>query len=302
MRRSPILVTGANGLVGAACAAAFAKAGREVVAISRRGLVGPAIDLSLPFEEGLATLDFSGARIPEVIVHMAAAVPHDVRYPDSPDSAALTRAIDRHVACAQDAWGSRIIYMSSCSVYARRDTTLNSPCSPLADNLTHYAAAKVDGERLFRERDAAIFRLSAPVGANMRPGLVFSRFANACRTGGRIELWGSGTREQDFIHLDDVCDLMMLATDSKVAGTYICASGHPVTMAKLAEEMVSFYGRGSVVAAEWVDPLDGETARYDISDSKRVFGWEPRRDRAAMLTSFENGIHNLPTLGPVEGR
>jgi nucleoside-diphosphate-sugar epimerase len=302
MKRSPILVTGANGLVGAACTAAFTEAGREVVPISRCGLGGPAIDLSRPFEEGLATLNFSGARIPEVIVHMAAAVPHDARYPDSPDSAALTRAIDRHVACACEAWGSRVIYMSSCSVYARRDTIPNSPRSPLADNLTHYAAAKVDGERLFRERDAAIFRLSAPVGANMRPGLVFSRFASACRTGHPIELWGTGTREQDFIHLDDICDLMLLATDSEVAGTYICARGRPVTMAKLAEEMVNFYGRGSVVAAERVDPLDGETARYDISDSKRAFGWEPRRDLAAMLTSFENGMHSLPTLGAEEGR
>lgn len=288
MAKAPILVTGSNGQVGRACVAALSKNGADVLAVSRDGAHGrEAIDLSGSFENGLAQVGTGGRAVPGVIVHLAAAVPHDPRYPDDHHSAAITTAIDRHVCEAAIEWGSRIVYMSTCAVYDRLDPCEKSPHSPLATSLSPYALAKSAGELLFAEQNAVIFRLSAPAGAGSRSNLVFGRFAELCRAGKPIELWGLGAREQDFIDIDDICDLVRAAVSSEVTGTFNCARGRAVTMIELAEAVLHFYGQGSIIYSGRMDPLEGETAHFNISDTTKAFGWLPWRGLADMLQSFE---------------
>jgi nucleoside-diphosphate-sugar epimerase len=284
---APILVTGAAGNVGRACVAALRGAGLVVWALSRSGGEGElAVDLSLDFESGLARLAHRFKRAPSVIVHLAAAVPGDQRSPDIAATADITRAIDRHVHKAASAWGCRVIYSSGCSLYERSKPAFKLPSSPLAAGLSPYLEAKKQGEQLFQALDSTIFRLSGPVGPGIKRGVVMSRFVERCRADEPIEIWGSGLREQDFIHVDDIGQLIFAAVRDPARGIYNCASGRPVTMVELARETIRLHGKGRILFSGREDPLEGETARYSIEGTTTRFAWSPRIGLADMIRSI----------------
>ena len=133
---------------------------------------------------------------PSVVVHLAAAVPGG-SVPDDEITAAATRRIDAAVAAACRKWNSRVLYMSGANLYNRRDPNWKIPES-VVEGAGPYLAAKLDGERLFRHAcEAAVFRLSSPIGIGIRADLVFMRFLQAARAHEALQVWGSGSREQD---------------------------------------------------------------------------------------------------------
>ena len=280
----PVLVTGAAGIVGRAAAVAVAGAGMAVWPVARSGDTALRIDLSTPFEAGLGCIA-ADRDPPGFILHLAAAVPHDPRYPDTQESAALTRAIDRHVLAAATAWGAHVVYMSSGSLYDHAGPAFKTPESPLATRLSPYQEAKLDGEHAFREIGATIIRLSAPVGTGLYDAVVLKRFVDIAGEGGVLEVWGRGSREQDFIHADDVADLLVAAAIRPHAGTYNCARGEPTTMAVLAHAIVDVMGRGGVRLGTHDDPCEGDTRRYSIGAARAQFGWAPRFTLADMIRS-----------------
>lgn len=280
----PVLVTGAAGIVGRAAAAAIAGAGMDVWPLARSGDPALRIDLTTPFEAGLGSID-AGRDPPGVILHLAAAVPHDPRYPDTQESAALTRAMDRHVLAAATAWGAHVVYMSSGSLYEHAGPAFKAPGSPLAARFSPYQQAKRDGEQAFGDIGATIFRLSAPVGPGLQAGVVLKRFVDLAKAGAVLEVWGSGSREQDFIHADDVADLLAATAARPAPGIYNCARGEPTTMAVLAHVIVDVVGRGRVRLATDGDPCEGDTRRYSIGATRAQFGWVPRRALADMIRS-----------------
>jgi nucleoside-diphosphate-sugar epimerase len=229
---------------------------------------------------------------PDAIVHAAAVVP-----PGSLDDTELnadrTRQIDQNIRYVQRQWNIPCIYFSGCSLYQSRGVALCDEESELKQltELTPYLRAKCDGERLFRASgDAIIFRLSSPVGRGLSRSTVVSRFTQAARTDDILHVWGSGTREQDFIDVRDVARLVALCARGHRFGTFNVASGEPTTMRELAETIVNVFGQGQVAVGQREDPEEGKTARYDRSSVMQAFGWKPRhslQDCLRVLRDFE---------------
>lgn len=274
-----ILITGAAGSIGSAAALAFAAAGHQVWKLGRTPIKGfVTCDLTGPFETGLAKFPDLVGNVPDAIVHTAAAVPHDHRYPDTAASADLTRSMDEQVYRAASAWGSRVVYMSGCTLYDRKDPSFKTPESALSEDLTPYLEAKRDGERLFQSLASTIIRVSSPVGPHMKPTVVMKRFVDRSRAGQPIEIWGSGQREQDFVHVNDIASLLIAAFRRRPALTpqiFNCASGQPVAMIELARQVVEIVGQGDIIMTGRSDPAEGETARYSLELTQTEFDWAP---------------------------
>ncbi len=117
-------------------------------------------------------------------------------------------------------------------------------------------------------------RLSALYGPGLRRHLVLARFITLARTGQALSVWGSGQREQDFLHAADAANFILAALDAAAKGIYNIASGQPVTMMQLASLVTQILG-GVVNREAKPDPLECETARYDIAKAKRDLGWFP---------------------------
>lgn len=280
-----LLVTGAAGLLGRAVVLACQQQGWRVYAVVRG--VAPAgahpirADLSVPDVDLLRLMPEK----PDAIVHLAAAVPHAAEFPDTELTANLTRNMDRCVHAAALAWNIPVVYASTCGLYDRHDASWKAEDADVKA-VSPYFAAKLDGEALFGALpQTTMMRLSALYGPGLRRNLVLARFMTQARLGEPITVWGSGQREQDFIHAADAAGFVLAVLKAAHPGIYNVAAGKPTAMRDLAEIVAECLG-GRVVSAGRIDPLDHETARYDIAKAAEKLKWSPSiglSDGIAML-------------------
>ena len=277
-----IVVTGAKGTIGRAVVAQLSVVGFPVAAISR-----DIFDLSA--EKDLTSV-IDGR--PRAIIHLAAAVPHSPHYLDTDASSELTRRIDRCVNYAARIWDCRVIYASTCSLYDKLTEEVKFEESPIFVRPdSPYIKAKSDGEDMFSQLDSyALMRVPAPIGPGLPSTVVAKRFFDLACTGKAISLWGSGLREQNYVDVSDIADVMIKAATVKVNGLFNIAADEPTTMRTLATTMVKVIGRGSVeFLGTTPDPLENERTRYSNRRARSVLGW-------SQVVSLEDSIRSM--LGP----
>ena len=283
MSDRPVIVTGAGGYLGGAVAGHLHASGIPVLGIVRSPPTTAdfrwcALDLEV---DSLA--DAWPSISPELVVHCAASVPLAQTRPDDEANAASTRAIDAGVVAACARFGSRLIYVSSCILYDPFDPERKDERAPVQAR-TPYAAAKLEGEVRARALDGSVvMRIPSPIGGSSGRRTVFDRFLERAVSGLSLEVWGTGGREQDFIHVTDIAEFVVRVRSDTVEGTFNVASGQPITMRALANTIVDVVGSGYVVSGNGSDPQDGHTARYDIGAARRLLGWTPRMDVRAMI-------------------
>ena len=127
-------------------------------------------------------------------------------------------------------------------------------------------------------------RISNPYGPGQdRPdrafGVVGTFFATAS-AGDAIRLYGGGTQLRDYIFIDDLIDLILLAVSAPNAvGIALNASGPaPVSLRDMALAVVEAVGGGVIENVPWpADERAIETGDYvgDISLAAGLLGWRP---------------------------
>ncbi|MDQ1605528.1 MAG: UDP-glucose 4-epimerase, partial [Actinomycetota bacterium] len=99
--------------------------------------------------------------------------------------------------------------------------------------------------------------------------------------GGVIELYGEGRQRRDMNYVDDVVESLLLAGASEAAEgeVYNLGADEPISLAELAEELISITGRGSVRSV----PFPPERQLIDVGNTHSSFakietalGWRPR--------------------------
>lgn len=276
-----VLVTGGLGLLGGAVVRRLANAGMDVVATQRdtsravNGIERFRADLTVP--DALASLEPCDA-----VVHTAATLPrsHDA----SAAEADANRRIDQGVFAAAQRWRARVVFTSSVAVYGGAVPPANGlseddPPRPIGA----YAVEKVWAEeqgRQFAAAEGCVFtslRVSAPYGAEQRSTTVLRTFVERAVRGETLTYWGTGARQQDFIHADDVARACEAALASE-GGTFNVASGESVTMRELAELVARAAGlpASAVEAKGTADPDEGRRVAYSIARGRQALGWEPR--------------------------
>jgi nucleoside-diphosphate-sugar epimerase len=278
-----VLVTGANGLLGASVAAHLKRLGHETLLLSRRRTSADIQEYDLAREDASLTRDVQ--RRPDVIVHLAAAVPHALR-PDDDQSAAATRRMDLVVEQAALHWKAPVVYASGCSLYDRLDPCFKSETAPVSAE-TPYLRAKLDGERRFSQiSGGCVMRVSSMVGPGLRRAVVLARFIEEARVARTLEVWGNGLREQDFVATSDVAEFVAAVVHRRLSGTFNVASGQPRTMLELATMVVEVVGSGSVRVGGRPDPQEKHTARFSIAAARREAGWGPRVPLSAAIRAI----------------
>ena len=272
-----ILVTGADGLVGRALCAHLMEVGVSVLPVVRERAAWTLPDALVIDLSREVSLDGCIPQAIRAVVHLAAAVPHSARYPDSDASADLTRTMDAVVLRFVISRRCPVVYASSCGLYDPHSSAPKDEDDPTALTIRGpYFRAKFDGERLFAGKAGAVIaRLSAPVGPGMQAGLVLRRFVDLALAGAAIEIWGSGTREQDFVDVRDISRILASAAFNPQATTINVAAGQPTTMRTLANTVVSTLGCGRVRFSDLSDPQEGQTARYVTTRVRDIYGWRP---------------------------
>ena len=271
-----IIVTGADGIVGRAVCNALTKLQKSVLPVIRQKRTFTAANAYIADLSLAGALDALRDYPIEAIVHLAAAVPHSMTYPDTQRSADVTRRMDRNVKAFAESSDVPVVYMSTCGLYDRSSEEVKYEDNALQIRIeSPYFSAKLDGESLFEAcRKATIIRLAAPIGPGLKPGIVLSRFIMAARANVPIQIWGSGSREQNFIDARDVADIVLKVLADPRPCTLNVAGESPVTMVGLAKAVIGAVG-GTFVFSGKADPREGETARYSIAKARELYGWSP---------------------------
>jgi UDP-glucose 4-epimerase len=99
--------------------------------------------------------------------------------------------------------------------------------------------------------------------------------------GGVIDLYGEGRQRRDVNYVDDVVEALLLAGASETAEgeVYNLGGGEPVSLAELAETLISLTGRGMIRTV----PFPPERQMIDVGNTHSSFvkietalGWRPR--------------------------
>jgi nucleoside-diphosphate-sugar epimerase len=281
-----VLVTGATGLIGAAVAAALARAGHEVLGLVRtaakdRELLRTGIEPVLgSMEEAGAWID--RARDCRAVVHCAAE--------SSPRFHELDRRTVETLLSSQLAAGGRpraFIYTSGVWVYGDTKGVRVDEFSPV--NPPAVVAPRVETEKivLSGNRDSLrtiVLRPGCVYGG--RGGLTGTWFESASRSGA-ASIVGDGSCRWSMIHVEDLAELYRLTVESHLGGETLnatdrsrfsvhdCAraastaagAGGRITKLSPAEAMQQF---GPMTECLLFDQ------HVDSSQAVHRLGWQPR--------------------------
>jgi UDP-glucose 4-epimerase len=282
-RSKRVLVTGAGGFIGNAALTLLARQGNATVGVGRHA------PLAMPHGTAWMTLDLASLQardalvsLPpfDTVVHCAAAIPHMFTGDSSRAAGEINAVIDQTMIDYCIRQSARLIYCSGTSVYGLASSGPISEDHSLDGAFSPYIQAKILSESRIREsvRSYVILRICAPYGASQSARTVLKIFIETAIAGGVLYYHGSGSREQDFVHVRDVAEAIGSAVAyTHVTNTFNIAGNSPISMKDLALMVVETIGSpsASVQRSGSDDVQENYRARFDISRAKRQLDWGP---------------------------
>ena len=282
-----VIVAGATGLAGSAIVKAFEAKGQNVVGINRS---------VLNLLDARATQDFIQKVSPTLIVDAAAMVGGigaNNAYPVEFLSDNLTiQGNLMNAAHKADVpnfvfLGSSCIYPRDCAQPIKEEYLMTGP---LEVTNSAYAVAKIAGiemvnsyrkeygtkwislmpTNLYGPRDN--FDLAA---SHVLPAFI-RRFIEATESGAsKVTLWGSGAPLREFLHVDDLAQAVVLASEKYDSSLHLnVGTGEDLSIKELAQKVA--HAAGFTGDIEWDATKPDGTPRKVLDVSRiKALGWKP---------------------------
>lgn len=188
----------------------------------------------------------------------------------------------------------RIVYLSSGgTVYGIPDSSPVSESHPLRP-ISSYGIVKVAVENylhMFHELHGISYvalRVSNPYGAGQsNTGLqgVIGTYISRLNEGFNIEVWGTGEIVRDFIHVQDVAQLCVLAGKSKAVGVFNAGFGEGTSILNIIDIVSQYLDYDIEVVFKPGRSFDVPHIVLDITKAQTQFHWSP-------TITLKSGIHH----------
>ena len=282
-----IIVAGATGLAGSAIVKAFEAKGHSVVGINRS-----VVDL----ENSQQTADFVASIKPSLIVDAAAKVggigannsypveflADNLRIQGNLMSAAHKAGVPNFVFL-----GSSCIYPRDCAQPIKEEYLMTGP---LEETNSAYAIAKIAGIELinsYRKEYGTKWISLMPTylygprdnfdlnASHVLPAFI-RRFVEAAESGASsVTLWGSGTPLREFLHVDDLAQAVVVASEKYDSSLHLnIGSGEDLSIKELASTVARAAGFTGQI--QWDSSKPDGTPRKVLDVSRiKALGWKP---------------------------
>jgi len=289
-----ILVTGSSGLIGG-CVSEKLRGRHEVFGLDLKPspyttIVGDIRSYDL-VEKAVSSVD--------AVIHCAAqtSVFRSIEDPLFDSENNVIGTLNLLEAARKSKKLKRFVYISSASVYGFPEYVPideDHPCRPISP----YGVSKLTGElyaRIYHE----IYRVPTVCirpfnvyGRGQDPSSpysgVISKFLDRIIRGLPLVIHGDGWQTRDFIHVDDVADMIIMTMECEeaVGETFNCGTGREVSINELARIMISISGYDLEI--EHSDPRPGDIKRSyaDTRKVEKILGFKPK-------ISLEEGLKQL---------
>lgn len=282
--KESVLVTGASGFIGRYVVDALLMHGYKVTVLTHKGFLRPgcnvaAIRADICEEDMIQTVSRQINRC-DVIVHLAA----DLNILGS-DQTILTNCLGTYhlLRLAKAVRAKKFIYMSSMPVIGTPKhipVTEDHPVKPeTLYHITKYAGEQMALREASAEMKAMAFRISSPIGVGMSERNFLSFLLRKCEKNETIELYGEGSRIQNYIDVRDVALAVLNGIFAGDSGVYLIAGKKGITNRDLAFMCRQATGANAeIVWGKKEDPE--EKCRWIVSGQKafEAFGFCPKHD------------------------
>ncbi|MDA9317221.1 SDR family oxidoreductase [Puniceicoccaceae bacterium] len=185
--------------------------------------------------------------------------------------------------------GARVFQASTSEVYG--DPSVNPQPEEYWGNVNTigirscYDEGKRCAETLFMDYhrqngvDIRIARIFNTYGPNMCPddGRVVSNFIVQSLKGKDITVYGEGQQTRSFCYCDDMIDgFIRLMGQGETVGPMNIGNPGEFTIHELAEKIIKMTGSQSKIVYEALPSDDPKQRQPDITQARKVLGWEPK--------------------------
>jgi len=307
-----ILVTGAFGFIGSHLVERLLDDGEEVVAV---GIAPPAEDnlKHLTAHRNshklrIAALDLTDLNSfkrllksfqPTIVYHLAALASHRLSHRDPHPylHTNLNTVLTVLEAARTTEPTPKIVFTSSSSVYGDNPSPLREEMQPRPRG--PYALSKLMGEQLCRLYNqeygltCPIIRYFNVVGERCRGNIVFKIFADRILSGQPVEVNGRYVdgvfkpAERDFTYVKDAVEgTVLVGAKGYGAEVYNIGYGRPVSVARVAELMLTHMGRRVPVLQKELQPHESLISYSDNMKAREKLGWRPKTDIEEMVGRY----------------
>lgn len=268
MKKKRILVTGPNGFLG-----------RHVTMLLREYdcvfLLSPKSKVDGALEgrcyHSVDDLIAANAEV-DVVIHLAAFIPYGNMNDSSVQLQEVNVELTQELTKAYA--GARWVFVSSVSVYGNSNEAVTTSTTTAIPN-NPYGQSKLQAEQIVSQlQNAAIIRFSSIIGKGMKPVSMIPKWIEQARAEGRIQIWGKGSRTQNYIDLRDAAALVHLLAFSNWKGTVLGTSLKEYSNAQVAATIASLI----TVEIEHTAHADERGASYEDSVAHKEIGFIPKFD------------------------
>lgn len=281
MSMQSCLITGAGGFMGRHVSLSLARRGIRVYALYRKSLppVHPNIrSLQGDVREPHAWESALPGQI-DACIHLAALLPGPQFSID--DYNKINVLGTKNVLDAASAHRSRVfINFSSAYVTGATNSEPQTEETPPAPQ-TAYHSSKLESERICEDycKNAAMriltYRISSPYGVGMPHHSLMGIFLNNALQSKPFNIWGTGKRCQNFIHVSDVvrachCGLR------QGEGVFLIAGKESVSTTDLARIFIDISGKNDLPIHYDASKSEDSSWFFDISKAKESLNFSPK--------------------------
>jgi UDP-glucose 4-epimerase len=288
-----VLVTGGAGFIGSNLVRALIERGDDVRVLDnfstgqRTNLDGLDVEI---VEGELRSYErvHNAIRGTEIVFHLGAlgSVPRSVQDPLTSGAVNVEGTLNVMLA-ARDEGIRRVVFASSSSIYGNQpELPLRESMAP--DPISPYGVAKLAAERycvsfsrVYHSFEAVVLRYFNVFGPRQDPSSQYAAvvplFITTIAAGEPVTIFDDGEQSRDFTYVDNVVAANLLAADAEgVSGRiFNISAGSPVTVNEVAETIGRLLDRP--VERRYLPPRPGDLrdSWADVSESRRVLGFEP---------------------------
>jgi UDP-glucuronate 4-epimerase len=223
------------------------------------------------------------AERPDVLVHLAAraGVRPSLRDPALYDSVNVGGTLGLLEACRRSGVG-RFVFASSSSVYGDGGAPSREEDAPLRP-ISPYGITKLVGEHYARVyarlhgMRVTCLRFFTVYGPRQRPDMAIRSFAAAIAEGREITLFGDGSTERDYTHIEDILSGLLAAIDRpEPFAVYNLGESRTVTLARLVELLEGYVGKKARIRRMPEQPGDVRRTFASIEKARAGLGYAPK--------------------------
>ena len=282
------LVVGGNGFIGSTLVLRLMSEGYGVRLLDR-GL--PRTDVGWAGVEYLrgdltktALLDRAVEGV-DIVFHLASTtVPGTSNLDPQGDVASNLLGTLNLLASMKRAGVRRFVFLSSGGTVYGNATVSPVPEGAALNPISSYGVVKVAIEKYLNmfaalgDISPLIIRPSNPYGPRQsvtgQQGAIAVFLGKALR-GEQIEIWGDGTVVRDYVYVDDLVDMIVMAVSAGATGTFNAGSGTGYSLRTVCEAIQRVSGVPLEVVHRESRKFDVRSIVLDIAAAWEGFGWAP---------------------------